>query len=263
MGESRKHGAEAPWEECIRVSNPREISESLSRIKKTGERQKHAAPKGNRILPRKHFNLKRHNRGRNLCVSERGIKIFLTECGCLPEYLGSLCGADFDLRSQPRRAGDDLPYKWSTVLFPQKISWILRCFPQSLDQTIHSSLKASYWKLVIIYLYNSAFLRRVPSSRATKEVSSIGCFVVFGTPKCSRGANGGLASNCQYFGEDDCPLLHLLHWDCAGRDGGKGECGQVRERFGRWASWRLTDCRSLPTRIVCVLWHVNPEQHGR
>lgn len=86
----------------MRVSNPREISESLSRIKKTGERQKHAAPKGNRILPRKHFNLKRHNRGRNLCVSERGIKIFLTECGCLPEYLGMPASVTAAASATPR-----------------------------------------------------------------------------------------------------------------------------------------------------------------
>ena len=232
--------------------------------KQTGERQKkHAAPEGNRILPRKHFNLKRHNRGRNLCVSERGVKIFLTECGCLPEYLGGLFSADFDLSPQPCRAGDDLPHKWSTVLFPQKISWFLCCFPQSLDQTIYSSLKTSYWKLAIIYLYNSAFLRWVPSSRATKEMSSIGCPVVFGTSKCSRGADCGLASNCQHVGEDDCPLLHLPHWDRAVRDGGKGDCGQVRERFGCRASWRLTGCRSLPARIVRVFWHINTEQHGR
>ncbi|KAF5926360.1 hypothetical protein HPG69_011493 [Diceros bicornis minor] len=47
--------------------------------------------------------------GQESCVSQRGIKILLTEHSCLPEYLGCLCHSDCLHHSQSRRAGDDLP----------------------------------------------------------------------------------------------------------------------------------------------------------
>lgn len=136
-------------------------------------------------------------------------------------------------RSQPRRAGDHLPISGAQYYFLKK-TLSLRCFSIFLDQTIYSSLKASYQSLLLSTYTSSLSTPGAQLQSFTKKVSSIGCFVVLGLLN-AWGVQLWLGFKPSVLAKMTvlcfiCLITVLL--GC-----GKGKCGQVRERFGRWASW--------------------------